>query len=165
MPKSPAPQAPDNSLEVLLPDRQLTVGGIEVTVRELSFREQLANNYLLAPMADALSVIPAEQLEGPDSINIIYDALALYSDSLSELVAISCGKSVEWVDALPPADGEALILSWWMVNSGFFVRRLWRPRLLARATGRSQPVGDESSPTSSAPGTPATPSAITPAAN
>lgn len=165
MPNSPATQAPDNSLEVLLPDRQLTVGGIEVTVRELTFREQLTNNYLLAPMADVLSAIPAEQLEGQDSINVIYDALALYADSLSELLAISCGQPVEWVDALPPADGEALILSWWMVNSGFFVRRLWRPRLLARAKGQSQPPGDESSPTSSAPDIPAKPSATTPAAS
>ncbi|HHM6772743.1 TPA: DUF6631 family protein [Pseudomonas aeruginosa] len=165
MPKSPAPQEPDNSLEVLLPDRQLTVGGIEVTVRELSFREQLANNYLLAPMADALSAIPAEQLEGLDSINVIYDALALYADSLSELLAISCGQSVEWVDALPAADGEALVLTWWMANSGFFVRRLWRPRLLARAKGQSQLPGDESSQTSSAPGTPVNPSATTPAAS
>ncbi|MDN6856985.1 hypothetical protein QO207_10335 [Pseudomonas sp. CAN2814] len=165
MQKSPAPQAPDNSLEVLLPDRQLTVGGIKVTVRELTFREQLANNYLLAPMADALSAIPAEQLEGLDSINVIYDALALYSDSLSELLAISCGQPVEWVDALPPTDGEALVLSWWMVNSGFFVRRLWRPRLLAKAKGQSQPPGDESSPISSVQGTPAKPSATTPDAS
>ena len=165
MPKSAAAQAPDNSLEVLLPDRQLTVGGIEVTVRELSFREQLTHNYLLAPMADVLSAIPAEQLEGPDSINVIYDALALYSDSLSELLAISCGQPVEWVNALPAADGEALILSWWMANNGFFVRRLWRPRLLARAKGQSQQPGDESSPTSSVPGTPAKPLAATPAAS
>lgn len=165
MPNSPATQAPDNSLEVLLPDRQLTVGGIEVTVRELTFREQLTNNYLLAPMADVLSAIPAEQLEGQESINVIYDALALYSDSLSELLAISCGQPVEWVNALSADDGEALVLTWWMANSGFFVRRLWRPRLLARAKGQSQLPGDESSPTSSTPDIPAKPSAITPAAN
>lgn len=163
MSKSPKGQAPDTSLEVMFPDRQLTVGGIEVTVRELTFGEQLRHNHLLAPLADALSAIAPQQLEGPDSVNFIFDALALYADALRELVAISCGQSVAWVDALSPGDGEALILSWWMVNSGFFVRRLWRPRLLAMAQGRSQPAGDESSPTSSAPGTAASPSATTPA--
>ncbi|MFV9611953.1 DUF6631 family protein [Pseudomonas aeruginosa] len=37
----PTDSAPDDSLSVLFPDRQLTVGGVEVTVRELSFSEQL----------------------------------------------------------------------------------------------------------------------------
>ncbi|MCP8465190.1 hypothetical protein NK553_14655 [Pseudomonas sp. ZM23] len=153
MQKSPEGQAPDSSLEVLFPDRQLTVGGVDLTVRELTFSEQLRHNHLLAPMADALAAIPPEQLEGPDSINVIFDALALYADSLRELLAISCGQSVAWIDALPPGDGEALILSWWMVNSSFFVRRLWRPRLLAMARGQSEQAGGASSPTSSAPGT------------
>lgn len=50
--------APDGSLEVLFPDRQLTVGGVEVTVRELSFSEQLRHNHLLAPLGDSLAAIP-----------------------------------------------------------------------------------------------------------
>lgn len=165
MSTSPQGQAPDNSLEVMFPDRQLTVGGIKVTVRELTFSEQLRHNHLLAPLADILATIPSEQLEGPDSINVIYDALALYADALRELLAISCGQSVAWVDALPPSDGEALLLSWWLVNSSFFVRRLLRPRLLGVAKGKSEPVGGASSPTSSAPDIAANPSATTPAGN
>ncbi|EPF6595816.1 DUF6631 family protein [Pseudomonas aeruginosa] len=54
------------------------------------------------------------------------------------------------------------MLTWWTVNSGFFVRRLWRPRLLAMALA-SPPPGAESSPTLSAPGTVASPSTTTPA--
>ncbi|MCO1815073.1 hypothetical protein FA451_32090, partial [Pseudomonas aeruginosa] len=82
--------------------------------------------------------------------------------ALRELLAISCGQSVDWVGALPADDGEALVLTWWTVNSGFFVRRLWRPRLLAMALA-SPPPGAESSPTLSAPGTVASPSTTTPA--
>ncbi|MHA5706046.1 DUF6631 family protein, partial [Pseudomonas aeruginosa] len=58
--------------------------------------------------------------------------------------------------ALPADDGEALVLTWWTVNNGFFVRRLWRPRLLAMALGNPRP-GAESSPISSAPATAAKP--------
>nr|WP_244261072.1 DUF6631 family protein [Pseudomonas aeruginosa] len=126
----PADSAPDDSLGVLFPDRQLAVGGVEVTVRELTFSEQLRHNHLLAPLADALAAVPPEQLDGPESINVIFDALARHADALRELLAISCGQSVDWVDALPADDGEALVLTWWTVNNGFFVRRLWRPRLL-----------------------------------
>ncbi|MEI1029104.1 DUF6631 family protein [Pseudomonas aeruginosa] len=157
----PADSAPDDSLSVLFPDRQLAVGGVEVTVRELSFSEQLRHNHLLAPLADALAAVPPEQLDGPESINVIFDALARHADALRELLAISCGQSVDWVDALPADDGEALVLTWWTVNNGFFVRRLWRPRLLAMALA-SSPPGAESSPTSSAPGTVASLSATTP---
>ncbi|HBP6088064.1 TPA: hypothetical protein L5756_33130, partial [Pseudomonas aeruginosa] len=53
----PADSAPDDSLGVLFPDRQLTVGGVEVTVRELTFSEQLRHNHLLAPLADALAAV------------------------------------------------------------------------------------------------------------
>ncbi|QDR42585.1 DUF6631 family protein, partial [Pseudomonas aeruginosa] len=66
--------------------------------------------------------------DGPESINVIFDALARHADALRELLAISCGQSVDWWGALPRDDGEALVLTWWTVNSGFFVRRLWRPR-------------------------------------
>ncbi|MBX6189614.1 hypothetical protein ISD42_31915, partial [Pseudomonas aeruginosa] len=71
----PADSAPDDSLGVLFPDRQLAVGGVEVTVRELTFSEQLRHNHLLAPLADALAAVPPEQLDGPESINVIFDAL------------------------------------------------------------------------------------------
>lgn len=125
-------------------------------MRELTFSEQLRHNHLLAPLADALAAVPPEQLDGPESINVIFDALARHADALRELLAISCGQSVDWVDALPADDGEALVLTWWTVNSGFFVRRLWRPRLLAMALGNRRP-GAESSPISSAPATAAKP--------
>ncbi|EPE7212183.1 DUF6631 family protein [Pseudomonas aeruginosa] len=153
--------APDGSLEVLFPDRQLTVGGVEVTVRELSFSEQLRHNHLLAPLGDSLAAIPPQKMDSPESINVIFDALALHADALRELIAISCGQSMDWVDTLPPAEGEALVLTWWEVNSGFFVRRLWRPRLLEMALA-AQRSGAESSPTSFAPATTATPSTTTP---
>ncbi|MBN0119677.1 hypothetical protein JTL56_32555, partial [Pseudomonas aeruginosa] len=90
----PADSAPDDSLGVLFPDRQLAVGGVEVTVRELTFSEQLRHNHLLAPLADALAAVPPEQLDGPESINVIFDALARHADALRELLAISCGQSV-----------------------------------------------------------------------
>lgn len=123
--------APDGSLEVLFPDRQLTVGGVEVTVRELSFSEQLRHNHLLAPLGDSLAAIPPQKMDSPESINVIFDALALHADALRELIAISCGQSMDWVDTLPPDEGEALVLTWWEVNSGFSfdgsgVRASWK---------------------------------------
>ncbi|CDM42385.1 DUF6631 family protein [Ectopseudomonas oleovorans] len=154
------PQQPDDSLEVLFPDRPLTVGGRDLVVRELGFEEQMHNNHLLKPIADAFCQIPPQVLASPDSINQVLDLLAAHWDNVRELVAISCGQPLKWVKALPPADGEALVLTWWTANQGFFVRRLWRPALLAQA--RKAPAGAESSPASSPQATTGTSSAATP---
>ncbi|WP_432421845.1 DUF6631 family protein [Pseudomonas aeruginosa] len=80
----------------------------------------MRHNHLLAPLGDSLAAIPPQKMDSPESINVIFDALALHADALRELIAISCGQSMDWVDALPPDEGEALVLTWWEVNSGFF---------------------------------------------
>lgn len=145
--KQPPVPADDASLEVLLPDRRLMVGERELIVRELRFEEQLHHNHLLVPIATALAALTQQTLEGADSINAVYDVLAANADALRELMALSCGQPQEWIAQLAPADGEALLLTWWTVNSGFFVRRLWRPRLIELAAGQrgSVPAGGASS--------------------
>lgn len=147
--KQPPAAADDASLEVLLPDRQVTIGGRALVVRELRFEEQLRHNHLLVPIATALSALSRSTLEGAESINAVYDVLAANVDGLRELMALSCGHPQEWIAQLPPAEGEALLLTWWTVNSGFFVRRLWRPRLIALAAGQagSARAGEEFSQT------------------
>ena len=144
--KQPPLAADDASLEVLLPDRRLTVGERELIVRELRFEEQLRHNHLLVPIATALAALSQQTLEGAESINAVYDVLAANADALGELMALSCGQSQEWIAQLPPADGEALLLTWWTANSGFFVRRLWRPRLIELAAGQvgNAPAGEGS---------------------
>ena len=102
----PADSAPDDSL-AFVPDRQLAVGGVEVTVRELTFSEQLRHNHLLArPM-------PGRQFPWSSSTDRNRSTSSstpwLGTPTMRELLAISCGQSVDWVDALPADDGEALV--------------------------------------------------------
>lgn len=135
----------DNDLEVLFPDRLLTVGGVNLIVRELPFEEQLRNNHLLAPLADAFASIPPHELNGPASINRVMDLLAAHWEDVKQLLAICCSQTVEWISTLRPEEGEELLLTWWVANQSFFIRRLWRPALLAQA----KLAGGESSPVSS----------------
>jgi len=162
--KPAAPKAPDNSLEVLFPEQHVSVGGRDLVVRELTFAEQMRYGHLMAPIAQTLTTIPSDQVEGVDGVNVIYDALASHAEALVELVAVSCGQPVEWVAELRPVEGENLLLTWWGVNQGFFLRRVQRARLMGLALAlRTQPLGSESSPTSSRPATTAPTSPTTPA--
>ncbi|GHU11476.1 hypothetical protein FACS1894185_4770 [Betaproteobacteria bacterium] len=117
-PNSPAAA---RDLEVLAPQRVIEVGGEKITVRELTFGEQLRYGAVMNAFADAVSPL----LSDPENeIRIVLDAVALHWDTLSELVALTVGRERDWIEGLPPADGELLMLAWWGANAGFFVRRV-----------------------------------------
>lgn len=120
-------------LEVLFPDREIRVAGQTVTVRELRFAEQLRHHHRLAPLAAALAEAEPTELGGLDSVNRIYDLLAAHEEQVIALVAVCCDRDEEWVRELPAADGENLLLTWWGVNNGFFIRRVWRPKMVEQA--------------------------------
>lgn len=149
-------------LEILFPDREITVAGRTVTVRELRFAEQLQHHHLLEPLAAALVEIEPSAPAGPDWINRLYDLLAANWEQVLTLVALCCDQDEDWVRGLPAVDGENLMLTWWGVNSGFFIRRVWRPKLVEQA---SRQAGAASSPLSSVPATTGADSAATPPAS
>lgn len=126
-----------SELDILFPDREITVAGQAITVRELRFAEQLQHHYLLELLAAQLATTEPTELAGAESVNRIYDLLAGCWEDVVALVAICCDRDTAWVLALPPADGENLLLTWWGVNSGFFIRRVWRPKLVEQARRRA----------------------------
>lgn len=159
---NPEQAAEATDLEILFPDREITVTGKTVTVRELRFAEQLQHHHLLAPLAAALESTDPTSLAGAGSINRIYDLLAGHAEQVLALVALCCDQDEAWVHSLPAVDGENLMLTWWGVNCRFFIRRVWRPRLAEQA---SRQAGASSSPPSSAPDTTGADSAATPPAS
>jgi len=140
--------SPADDLEVLFPDRSLAVGGKNLIVRELRFEEQLRHHHLLKPVGDAFAGLPAETLQSADAVNHILDLLIEHWETIRDLVALSCAQPLEWISALPPEEGEALLLTWWAANQSFFFRRLWRPALVTQA----EQGGETSSLFSSKPG-------------
>lgn len=146
---SAANATPADDLDVLAPDRQIVVGGETLTVRELRFGEQLAHHATLAALADALR--PAVESPGADGLTVILDALARHADGIMPIVALSCGKSTEWVSALSGEEGEALLAAFWTANRGFFMRRLLRAAIMQQAFAAA---GRTSSPSSSGMDTP-----------
>ena len=87
-----------------------------------------------------------------DNIGLALAALTENGEAITRLIALSIGKTPEWVKALPGEAGETLALTWWGVNRRFFIRRLVVYPAIGR-TGQTA-AGAESSQPSSATDTP-----------
>ena len=164
-------QRTENDLSVLFPDQPITLSGQTLTVRELRFGEQLLHHAQLKPLADAFIVL-APRLNTEEVLNHVLDLLADHIDPVLTLVAVSCSpvdalptqieEARHWISQLPSHEGEALLLTWWTVNQGFFARRLLRPLQVARERART---GAASSPNSLPLDTDTPTSSTTPVAN
>ncbi|MDR1936849.1 MAG: hypothetical protein LBS49_14975 [Candidatus Accumulibacter sp.] len=137
-------------MEILFPDRQITLQGETITVRELNFGEQLRHGAALAAFAAAFTPVA---LVPEDEPTAALDALAAHWESMRPLVALACGRDAAWIEALAPEEGEVLLIVWWSVNQGFFIRRLARPVLFRVALSQQgPPPGGGSLPRSSGTG-------------
>jgi hypothetical protein len=137
-----------SDLEILAPDREMMVDDEKITVRELAFGDQLAQAARLSAVADAIKpLLAAGDLRTDQAL----DALSKVAEDIVALIAVSTGKTAEWVRSRSGGTGEQLMLLWWQVNQHFFIRRLVLYPLLdeqARKQAAISPGGASSLPLS-----------------
>lgn len=149
-----------DDVAILFPDRQATIAGVAVTMREYRWVEGLRLQALIAPIVEQLANLTEQ---GRLTEVASHEALFVdHVDALPLLIATACDQPVDWVNALSDRDGRNLRLLWWTVNVPFFATRV-TDCLLARQL--TQLAGPTSSPPSSAPDTTPNGSANTPAVN
>ncbi|HBR6621700.1 Uncharacterised protein [Klebsiella pneumoniae] len=147
-----------DELNILIPDRTLTICGVEVTVHEYTLAEQLQHRQPLKAISEGFMDAMNAKPDAEVSIDELYDVLGANWDAVLQAVAVSCGRSVEWVAGLTGDDSESLLLIWWGVNADFFTRNAIRPALTRLVQQlQNPPPGERSSAASS---TTATDSAI-----
>jgi len=116
-------RATENDLAILFPERELVLRGETVTVREFSFEESLRAGAIAQPiLAELGQLIETTGTEStyPD----LEELFARHARAYIELIALATGKPVEWIATLPGKEGDQLAMAFWVVNSGFFTRRL-----------------------------------------
>lgn len=147
-----------DELNILIPDQTLTICGVEVTVHEYTLAEQLQHRQPLKAISEGFMDAMNAKPDAEVSIDELYDVLGANWDAVLQAVAVSCGRSVEWVAGLTGDDSESLLLIWWGVNAAFFTRNAIRPALTRLVQQlQNPPPGERSSAASS---TTATDSAI-----
>lgn len=137
-------------METLLPDRTLTLGGEEVTVREFRFGESFRVIPLARPILADLAALRGSDSAG-DDLGVFEDLLARHWEATLELMAIAADRPREWIEALPDQDGQLLAWTFWAVNGPFFMRRLVADEM----TRTSRTGNGRGSPTSSTRSSPA----------
>lgn len=123
-PPAGAPQAAaDNTdeLQILHPERQLTLGGEAVTVREYGNLEWLRLLVRAEPLVAAIAA--ALQASSAPTYEQALAVIAEHADALLPLVAQAADRPLAWIDQLPAGDVELLLMTWWGVNAHFFVQR------------------------------------------
>ncbi|HHA2393227.1 DUF6631 family protein [Stenotrophomonas maltophilia] len=124
-------EAGNEDLEILMGEGQVKVADRQLSVREYTFAEGL---FIQATargfMEDLYGVFkPGSTVPGFEQVSEI---CARNADVILDLMAKSANVERSWVESLSEADGELLMLAWWRVNSGFFIRRVLR-RAIAEA--------------------------------
>ena len=117
---------PAKDLEILQPDVTLEIQGETVTVREFTFLEGIQLVDTVKPVVEDLAayMLGGVDLDDEVSLGILSEIMARRTGEMLKLMSQATGKSEDWITALPDADGQLLLLTFWQVNSHFFVRRL-----------------------------------------
>ena len=148
--QAPAADVAASDVETLFPDEAVPVEGEEILVREFRYLEGLRAITLARPLFADLAKI----LEGGEIDALALDGLiAEHHEAWIQLMAISTGEPAAWIEGLRDRDGQALSMTFWRVNSAFFMRRLVFGGALARAM--RQMVSPSPSASSSTPSSPA----------
>ena len=131
-------EAGADDLEVLHPERPLTIAGRDITVREYGFVEGLR----LLPIAEPIIAGLQGDLErGAPTFESIMGILAQHADVAVRLLAVACDVDAEWIETLSQDEGHLLLMAWWSVNGPFYLRTAaTRAAVAARAGATSMPA-------------------------
>lgn len=113
---------PADDLDILNPDRTITIQGERITVSEYGFIVGLRMESVLATFIGTLCDLVTSERIGEHVT--VRRAFGDHMESITEGLATSVGKSVEWISSLNDEDGNLLLDTWWAVNTGFFLRRV-----------------------------------------
>ena len=141
--------ASQEDLAVLHPERTFTLAGREITVREYGHIEGLRLLAWAKPFTDDLYATIARGSKAP-SVAAMAALLSTHADLVRDMVAHAADVEPAWVEGLNDVDGDLLVMAWWQVNAGFFIRRLLA-RAAAEKLEERQRAGAASIPPSSAP--------------
>lgn len=129
---------------ILFPEREVMHGEQRITVREFSFAESLRATAIAGDILTEL----AQLFTAPDADDRGYEDMAgifaRHESKYLALVALATDLSAEQIAELPGAVGDQLSLTFWIVNKGFFTRRL-----ALRVMHRRAPAAAETSDSAS----------------
>ncbi|MBI0114207.1 MULTISPECIES: DUF6631 family protein [unclassified Gilliamella] len=122
--KVTATKEESNDLEVLMPNREITLAGEIITVREYSFKDALT----IGREIDQFAALIVNEMNGSNKITIEQADMLIMNnlELVYSLISTSIQKPISFIEALSYENGLQLLDWWWVVNSGFFMNAVTR---------------------------------------
>lgn len=112
-----------DDVEVLFADEEITLAGESIVVREFRYSDGLKAAALARPLFVDLREMMQNQAADIEA-EALDCLIGTHHGIWMQLIAMSTGQTVEWVQALPDRHGVALSMAFWRVNGPFVTRRL-----------------------------------------
>lgn len=122
--KVTATKEESNDLATLMPNREITLAGETITVREYSFKDALT----IGNDINQFVALIVNEMNGTNKITIEQaDAIFINNFELvNSLISVSINKPISFIESLGYEDGIQLLDWWWVVNSHFFMNAVTR---------------------------------------
>jgi len=133
---SPRPATDVEDLAILHPDREVTIAGRPLVIREYGFVEGLKMRAIAQPFIDALYALTDGSGGRPPSFLDVEALLGEHFEHVIPLIAKAADIESEWISSLSDEDGYRLMQEWWLATSGFFIRRVVERLATERAVER-----------------------------
>lgn len=113
-----------DDLAVLMPNREITLSGEKVTIREYSFKDALT----IGHQVDQFVSLMVAEINGSNQMTIEQaDSIIMGNlELVYSLISTSIQKPVSYIESLSYDDGMQLLDWWWVVNSRFFMNSVAR---------------------------------------
>ncbi len=118
---------PAEELDIIKGERAVTLSdGREITVREYrAFLEGLKVDAIAAGLeGDLATALHGMQPNDPAALLQMGAVFGAHPEVLTQLIAMATELTAEEIGQLPDADGQTLLITWWGLNAGFFMRRI-----------------------------------------
>lgn len=139
----------NEELAILLGCKEVNLASGElVTVREYGgFMEGMRVDAIAAPLMHELGDLFERMSNGEQfSLQALSGAFGAHPQAMAQLLAMACDRDREWVESLSDDDGQLLLMVWWSVNQGFFLRRLVKEKMAREVAADMQKAGEASPP-------------------
>ncbi len=124
-----------DELAILHPQRDVVVAGRTLTILEYGFVQGMKMRALAQPFIESMYQHASVGGDAPD-FSAMETLIADHLDEVLQLIAASADVDVDWIASLNDTDGYRLMQAWWLVNSGFFIRRVLQRLATDRAVAR-----------------------------
>ena len=113
-----------NDLATLMPNREISLAGETITVREYSFKDALT----IGNEIDQFVTLIVTEMNGTNKMTIEQADLIIMNnlELVYSLISTSIQKPILFIESLSYSDGLQLLDWWWVVNSGFFMNAVTR---------------------------------------